>query len=116
MKAKKFTFKIIHPTGRYKSFYPSYCQIKIDGQDVGTMFERQEFFGTDEHKGIRLQVNKNATDIEKEIAEKGSVACIWKSVTLKKKAATFTDLKTWMNDNFDAIIKSFDFSWLDTKK
>ena len=35
MKAKKFTFKTVKPTGRYKAFEVNQNFIKLDGKKVG---------------------------------------------------------------------------------
>lgn len=91
--SKKFTFKTVKPTGKYKSFYNPHYTIFLGGQDVGEI--RHEF----PHK-IRLKVIK-------EVYEDGVPNCKWKWVQLVHESASINEAKKWANEHFEAITKKY---------
>ncbi len=94
MKKKKFTFKTTKPTGRYKSFYSPYHEIKLNKKVVGNI--------SDADFQIGLMVYKN------DIMEDGNPNCSWKWIWLKHKSETLELAKTFLNDNIDSILDKYD--------
>lgn len=88
---KKFTFKTEKPTGRYKSFQPTFHYIKLDGKWVGNITD-------DSPHQVRLQV------IKKDINENGNPNCSWKWVALKKQFKSLDEAKEYLNKNFNQIL------------
>lgn len=91
----KFTFKTEHPTGRYRSFYPSYHHIKLKKIEVGSIDDR-------EPHSIRLMIVKSDED------KKIEPNCEWKWVTLRAKFTSISEAKEFLNKNFEEINKRWD--------
>ena len=86
--ATKFSFKTEKPTGKYRSFSPSYHYIKMNGVWVGEISDSYP------HK-IRLMVAD----------ENSSGGWCW--IRLKKESESIADAKAWLNENYEAINKKF---------
>lgn len=80
----QFTFKIHRTTGRYRSFDRSCMDIKLDGKQVGGVYEM------DDNYEIRFIV-------------KSGKHPGWKWVTLKKRATSFDEAKQFLRENFKSI-------------
>jgi len=92
---KKFTFKTVKPTGRYKSFFQPNIIIKLDKKEVGCIFFEKAF-------KIRLMVFK------KDIMEDGNPNCPWMWITLRKKSETLQEAKDFLNSNIVQILGKYD--------
>ena len=91
---KKFTFKIIKPTGKWKSFESDIILIKLNKKECG-------YIEPDEPHKVRLMVVKN------NINEDGNPNCIWKWITFKSEFKTIEDAKSFLNENFITITSKF---------
>jgi hypothetical protein len=91
---KKFTFKTVKPTGKWKSFDNPQHLIKLDGSEVGTI-SYKDF-------KIRLMV------IKKDITEDGNKNCIWKWIMLKKEFNSLDEAKIFLNNNINQILKQWE--------
>ena len=89
----KFTFKTEHPTGRYRSFYPSHHYIKFLKKEVGKI--------SDEDYAIRFMVIKD------DILEDGNPNCDWKWIKLKKESSSLQEAKEWLNQNIELLFKKY---------
>ena len=90
----KFTFKTHHPTGMYRSFYPSHHYIKLKKKIVGMIGDKPP------HR-IRLQVIKD--DINKD----GNPNCTWEWITLKATSTNVDDAKAFLREETDVIIEKY---------
>lgn len=82
---KKFTFKTIKPTGRYRSFYEDEYQIKLNGQECGNIYSDSKGFY------VRLMVYK------KDINEDGNPNCEFRWVEFKNGNSSLEECKSWLN-------------------
>lgn len=89
-----FTFKIHRPTGRYKSFYEPYIEIKLNKIIVGSLDYAKP------HK-IRLMVIKD------DINEDGNPNCTFKSIWLKKENNSIEEAKLWLKEVKEIILKKY---------
>jgi hypothetical protein len=96
-KAKKFTFKVNRPTGKYKSFSNTYVEIKLDGCVVGSFSES----AINNSSVIAFHV------IKEDILEDGNPNCIWKSRFIKNPNNKIKDTQKFLNENFHIIIEKF---------
>ena len=87
---KKFTFKTIKPTGKWKSFDEDIILIKLNKKECGNIEPNYP------HK-IRLMVIK--TDVN----EDGNPNCIWKWITFKKEFNSVEECKLFLNEHFKLI-------------
>lgn len=95
MKVKKFTFKMNRPTGKWKCFSSTSCDILLEKNLVGSFYEDKSTANTI----IEIRFMKMKADI----MEDGNSNCLWKWTTLNKKCASFDEAKTWVNENFEII-------------
>jgi hypothetical protein len=93
----KFTFKEHEPTGRYRSFYHSYWDIKLKKRVCGTIHYKEEFT-------ITFMVNKEKSKED---------PCNFRNARLKKTFKTIEETKAFLIENTDAIIKHFDLYFSD---
>ena len=91
---KKFTFKTIKPTGKWKSFDEDVILIKLNNKECGSID------ATRPHK-IRLMVVKD------DINEDGSTNCIWKWITFKNDFKTINDAKLFLNKYYIMITSKY---------
>ena len=91
---KKFTFKTIKPTGKWKSSLYHVILIKLNKKECGSID------ATHPHK-IRLMVVKD------DINEDGNTNCIWKWITFKSEFKTIEDAKSFLNENFITITSKY---------
>lgn len=91
---KKFTFKTTKPTGRYKSFYEPYHEIKLKGDVV-------ENIDSITYK-IRLMVMKDGLSIVDD-----NPNCDWKWITLARNSTSLNDAKEWLNYKFVDITEKY---------
>lgn len=86
----KFTTKQYLPTGRYRSFYHIYAELKYGGKVCGSV---EEGSGAGEQEWeVRFMVHRPLNFVTKESP------CKWKWVKLKKKFSSIADAKSWLND------------------
>jgi hypothetical protein len=100
----KFTFKKVINTGRWKSFQPESCTIKLNKKVVGSINEIKTVGYTVEDIGkfyIRLMV------IKKDIMEDKNPNCTWKNITFKLRFNTMDNAKEWLNNNLEGINKTY---------
>lgn len=88
---KKFTFKTIKPTGRYKSFSSPDHEIKLNGVRVGSINNSPNHI-------ITLMV------LKKDINEDGNPNCVFKNVRLTVKNDTLQGAKDYLNNNFQRVM------------
>lgn len=88
----RITIKANRPTGRFKSFYDSYIDIKCDGEIIGSIENEVP------HK-IRLHA------IKKDINEDGNLNCKWRWKTVKASFNNIAEVKKYVNDNKPHILK-----------
>lgn len=93
----KFTFKTHKPTGRYKSFYSAFHDIKYKKIKIGSIDDK--FPHT-----IRLMV------IKADIMEDGNSNCKWKWISLVKKSNSIAEAKEFLNANMTAILVKFNIN------
>lgn len=92
----KFTFKTNKPTGKYKSFYLPYHDIKLNKVKVGSI----------EHKPphtINLMV------IKQDINEDKNPNCVWKRVRLERYFKSLDEAKEWLNQNIKQLTEKYNF-------
>jgi len=90
----KFTFKKTNPTGSYASFFDPHYDIKLKKHIVGMIDPKKP------HK-IRLMVIKD------DINEDGNPNCSWKWIKLKKDFNSIDEVKIFLNENIELILKKF---------
>lgn len=100
MKKKKFTFKTTKPTGRYKSFYSPYHEIKLNKKLVGDIDDEPPY-------KITLMVTK------KDINEDGHPNCPWKRIKLKQQSDSLESAKIFLNEHINIILDRYDLHLLD---
>lgn len=93
MAAKKFTFKTVKPTGKYRGFYNNQYLIKLNGNTVGKI--------DPEDYSIRLMVYK--TD---KITD-SNPNCVWTWIKLGHKDSTLEGAQTWLNIVFTIIQEKY---------
>lgn len=96
---KKFTFKTIKPTGKYRSFDTPDHRIKLQGKEVGSI--------EDKIWTIRLAVKKQ------DLNEDRNPNCEWRWVTLSRKSDSLEDAKTWLNVNYGTIVQKYNLYHLE---
>lgn len=90
-----FTFKTTKPTGRYKSFYQSYHEIKYNKKMCGTIKGRPPH-------GVGFMV------IKKDIMEDKNPNCEWKWCFLKTpEFQNVKEAKKWVKENTGRILDFF---------
>lgn len=89
-----FSFKTEKPTGKWKAFDKNRHVIKYKKHEVGAIDDDKP------HK-IRLMVMKNETITD------NNPNCAWKWITLKKDSESLEEAKTFLNQNFDAIVQKY---------
>ena len=89
---KKFTFKTIKSTGRWRSFEGDYILIKLNGKECGNIRDNEQHT-------IGFMVIKD------DIMEDGNKNCIWKWIFLKDKFSSLNEAKEFLNINFDKFSK-----------
>ena len=92
----KFTFKADVPTGRYRSFHPTTHHIKLNKKACGWFHE--QYGKTD---GIWLSIEKD------EKHDDGNPNCSWMNIRLKAKFETVKEVKEFLIENTDAIVKKY---------
>lgn len=92
MKIKKFTFKEHRPTGKFRSFEQTYCDIKLNTKKVGSIVETSHF----ENRPFEERVVVKFA-IKDEISR-------FKWITLKKKFPYIKEAKEWLSQ--EIIYKS----------
>ena len=95
-----FTFKTDKPTGKWKSFRKSTYHIKIKRKCVGYIDE-------DAPHRIGLRV------IKKDLMEDKNPNCDWKWIRLKKEFTSVNEAKTFLQKNYEAIIKKFNLKMME---
>lgn len=100
MATKKFTFKTVKPTGKYKSFDSDTHYVKLNKLQVGTIDDKKPHL-------VRLMVKKAPESITKENP------CKWRWIILKKEHESLDAAKTWCNEVFDGILKQFELHKLE---
>jgi hypothetical protein len=91
---KKFTFKTIKPTGKWRSFDNDYHVIKLDKKECGQIVDNKPF-------SIRFTVIKD------DINEDGNTNCEWKWIQFSKKSETLKEAQEFLSTNIEAIIKKY---------
>jgi hypothetical protein len=91
---KKFTFKTIKSTGKYRSFSSNEHNIKLNKKIVGSIDDELPFT-------IRLMV------IKSDINEDKNPNCAWKGITLAHKSNSLQEAKNWLNENAELIQKKY---------
>jgi hypothetical protein len=91
---KKFTFKINKETGRYRSFYPDQCDIKLNKMVVGSISKSREHDYT-----IGLMVKK-------EVTEKDPAPFKW--IFFNREFKTINDAKIALQEQAEKIFTKFD--------
>jgi hypothetical protein len=84
---KKFTFKINAPTGRFRSFSSTFCDIKLNGIVVGNIIEI---------KSIPCTFRIGFMVTKKDIMEDKNPNCEWKWIWIKHKPHTIQDAKDFV--------------------
>lgn len=92
---KKFTFKIHKSTGRYSSFYPDYCDIKLNGIKVGGIQQTKNIIPNKFSIGFMV--------VKKEDMENKNPNCEWEWVWLKHKTDTIQEAKEFIIKLSDEI-------------
>ena len=92
---KKFTFKTDKSTGKYRSFYKDFYNIKFNKKEVG------QIVAVDGGYKNRLQVMKE------NINEDGNPNCDWRWIQLAMKHNSIQDAKEWLNENRELIFKYY---------
>ena len=82
---KKFTFKTVKPTGRYRSFYKNDYHIKMNGQICGNLFYDKDGWY------VSLLVYK------KDLNEDGNPNCEFKHIYFTQRLPSLEECKTWLN-------------------
>jgi len=90
----KFTFKTHQPTGKYRSFYSPFHDIKYKKAVIGQINNSFPHF-------IRLMV------IKINIMEDNNPNCIWKWIRLSKKSNSISEAKEYLNNNISTILTKF---------
>lgn len=96
---KKFTFKTIKSTGRYRTFYPDEYQIRLNGIHVGNIYSK----GTLEwiKYKIHLRIIKDENNTDKHIN------CPWMWIWFKKDFSSLEEAKQFIRDNNNLIQTQF---------
>lgn len=96
-KFKKFTFKTVQPTGRYRSFQSACHYIKLNGIEVGSIHENPI--------SIRLKVYKTA----EELLTSPTCNWRWKTVAITKPEPwpTIQHAKDFINRKYVEIQEKF---------
>lgn len=90
----KFTFKEHKPTGRYKSFYNSYWDIKLKKKACGHIHRNDDGEFT-----ITLSIKKEKTKED---------PCSFRNAKLKAKFSTIEETKNFLEQNTNKIIELYD--------
>ena len=90
----KFTFKTNKSTGKYRSFYPDSCDIKLEGKVVGSIYHADKV-------RIQLMVVKN------DITEDKNRNCIWKNIFLAKTFNDLNEAKNFLNEHIEQIMLKY---------
>jgi len=90
----QFTFKTVHPTGKWRSFEPDQHIIKLNKKEVGRI-------DCDPPHKIRLMV------VKKDINEDKNPNCTWKWITLKQPFKSLAEAKEFANEKFLSIVNQF---------
>lgn len=93
-KARVFTFKTRKPTGKWRSFFETHHDVKLDGKDVGSIDDKQPHT-------IRLMVHKA------DINEDENPNCSWKWIKLKKQSSSLDEAKQYLNDFIHQILEKY---------
>lgn len=99
--ATKFRFKMNRPTGEWRVFNTTFCDIFLDKNLVGGIYEDRL---VDFPVSVRFMVMKNKEDLAK---PNNNTNCEWKWITLKQRYKTFDEAKQYINLNFNIITSSF---------
>lgn len=102
--SKKFTFKTIKPTGRFRSFQPDEHNIKYNKKECGAI--------SDESFKVRFMVKKQNP------AASDNPNCLWRWIQLKTpQFQNVKDAKKWVSERTEAILAFFEKNntplWLD---
>ena len=101
---QKFTFKNHIHSGKWKSFEPEGCFVKLGRAKVGNIQEIRSYSITDPNAGkfsISFQV------IKKDIMEDKNPNCLWKWITLKYKPSSLKEAKDFVVKFSEDIQKKF---------
>ena len=90
----KFTFKHVKNTGKFKGFFPTTHDIKLQGKKVGSISNNHPYT-------ISLMVIKD------DIMEDGNPNCTWKWITLIKRADSVEKAKKFLNARIDDILSKY---------
>lgn len=93
-KVTQFTFKTEHPTGRYKSFFPSTHLIKVKRYDVGRISDTKPY-------SVYLNI------VKKDINEDKHPNCPWRTICLKKKFESIEEAKEFLNERIKDIFNQW---------
>ena len=95
----KFTIKTEHPTGEYRSFFPSTHYIKYKKKVCGQI--------VDNTWAIRLMVKKS------DINEDGNPNCEWRWLQLGVVLDSSESPKEFLNENIDTLFGKFNIHCID---
>jgi len=102
----RFTFKNYERTGRFRSFDPKGCHIKLRGEIVGFIQERKSY-GLQPNEVLLDRFSISFRLNKEDIMEDGNFNCVWKNATLAKKADSLKDAKEFILKFNDEIQKKF---------
>lgn len=91
----KFTFKHVKNTGKFKGFFPTTHDIKLQGKKVGSISNNHPYT-------ISLMVIKD------DIMEDGNPNCAWKWITVNREFNSVDEAKEHLNEYIYEILSTYD--------
>lgn len=95
-KYNKFTFKMNIETGKYASFHPKSCQIKLNKKECGLIVEDSHFSKTNDGFCVSIYFSK-----KREITPDNPAP--FQNVRIKKRFHNINDAKIYLNENYKKI-------------
>lgn len=102
----KFTFKENKSTGRYRSFYPSTHDIKLNKKVVGHITQINDGSGFIDVPTENIGKYNVAFAVKREKTAGNPAPFKW--VNIKVKFDSVDEAKAWANRNIDVILAKFD--------
>ena len=100
-KSKKFTFKTIKPVGKWRAFDTNQYLIKLDGEEVGQIYEREINGETFFQPSFTVMKTDELTD--------NFTKCPWMWIKLALKRPTLQEIHDILNSEkfFNSIIEKY---------
>lgn len=101
-KAKKFTFKTVKPTGKWGAFSKNQYLIKLDGKEVGQIYESYV-------DGTGTVFQPSFTVIKTDTLTDNNPNCSWMWIKLALKRPTLLEVQEILNseDFFKSVLEKY---------